>query len=71
MVVATETPASAPMRLKVAAMATACRGVNTRVETVVAIELAVSWNPLMYSNANATRTTNSIKVMVLCVSNYY
>ena len=33
-------------KLKNAAHATADRGVRTRVETTVAIELAASWNPL-------------------------
>ena len=56
-VVATDTPAIAPMRLKPAAITTAWRGVRTRVETHVAIELAVSWKPLMYSNTNATMRT--------------
>ena len=62
-VVATDTPASAPIKLKHEAITIAWRGVNTFVETVVAIELAVSWNPLMYSNASATRITIRISSM--------
>jgi hypothetical protein len=32
------------------------------VETTVAMELAVSWNPLMYSNTKATTITVRSKV---------
>src|SRR6476659_2659432 len=39
---ATAVPHSAPTRLVNAAITTACRGVSTRVPTMVAIELAVS-----------------------------
>ena len=35
------------MKLKNAAHTTAMRGVSTRVDTTVAIELAASWKPLM------------------------
>src|SRR5215204_5274954 len=35
---------------------TAMRGVSTRVETTVAIELAASWKPLVKSNTSASRT---------------
>ena len=38
-------------------MATAIRGVNARVETLVAIELAVSWKPFVKSKKRATATT--------------
>ena len=41
-VVATETPTNAPARLNAAAMSTACLGVNTFVDTTVAIEFAES-----------------------------
>src|SRR5215204_1187462 len=44
------------MKLKNAAQMTAMRGVNTRVETTVAIEFAASWNPLVKSNTSASRT---------------
>ncbi len=57
MVLATAVPHSAPIRLVVAARATACRGVSTLVATTVAMELAVSWKPLMYSKTSAMRTT--------------
>src|SRR5829696_2386496 len=43
-------------KLKKAAQMTAMRGVSTRVETTVAIELAASWNPLVKSNTSASRT---------------
>ena len=42
MVVATAVPASAPMRLKKAAIQMAWRGVRTLVETTVAMALAAS-----------------------------
>jgi len=47
---------NAATKLKNAAQATAKRGESTRVETTVAMEFAASWNPLMKSNASATRT---------------
>ncbi len=47
MVVATWVPNTRnATKLKNAAQATAIRGVSTRVDTTVAIELAASWNPL-------------------------
>src|SRR5215204_845708 len=49
------------MKLKKAAMATACCGRITRVETTVAIELAASCRPLRKSNASAT-TMSPIKI---------
>ena len=39
-----------------AAQITATWGERSRVETTVAIELALSWNPLMKSNESATAT---------------
>ena len=36
---------------------TAVRGVSAPVETLVAIELAVSWNPFVKSKNKATTTT--------------
>ena len=65
MVDATAVPHIAPTKFVDATMTTACRGVSTRVATTVAIELAVSWNPLMYSNTSAIRITTKINVMVL------
>src|SRR5438477_4428406 len=56
-VVATAPPRSAPVRLKNAAIAIACRGVSTLVETTVAMALAASWKPLLYSKITAARTT--------------
>ena len=52
------------VQASLAAITTACRGVSTLVATIVAIELAVSWNPLMYSNTNARVTA-----LVLGLSN--
>src|SRR4051812_27343754 len=62
---ATAVPHIAPIRFVEAAITTACRGVRTRVATIVAIELAVSWNPLMYSNTSAIRITTKINAMLL------
>src|SRR6266446_3375887 len=54
---ATLTPKpNAATKLKNAAQTTACKGVSTRVDTTVAIELAASWKPLMKSKTRATRT---------------
>src|SRR5215218_4843847 len=44
------------MKLNRAAQTTASRGVRTRVETTVAMELAASWKPLVKSNTSASRT---------------
>src|SRR5215211_5261693 len=44
------------MKLNRAAQTTAIRGVSTRVETTVAIELAAAWKPLVKSNTSASRT---------------
>src|SRR3954453_22956565 len=63
MVVATAVPHRAPMRFVNAAMSTAWRGVRTLVATTVAIELAVSWNPLTYSKMSAIRITMEINSM--------
>ena len=41
-------------KLKDAAHNTALKGVSTLVETIVAIELAASWNPLIKSNIKAS-----------------
>ncbi len=60
---ATAVPIRAPVRLKKAASAIACRGVSTFVETTVAIAFAASWKPLMYSNAMAASTTMMNRTM--------
>ena len=64
-VLATAVPTMAPPRLVMVASRIAWRGWSTRVETTVAMELAVSWKPLMYSKMRATRMTVSRMVMVL------
>ena len=46
-VLATLVETSAPSRLRPAAMSTAMRGESARVDTEVAIALAVSWKPLV------------------------
>jgi hypothetical protein len=48
--------ANAATKLKKAAQNTAFPGLRTRVETTVAIELALSWKPLMKSKTSATAT---------------
>src|SRR5690625_4297312 len=64
MVWATAVPASAPSRFMTAAMPTACIGESTLVATTVAMEFAVSWKPLMYSNTSAVNTTTSTRVSI-------
>ena len=56
-VATTATETNAPMKFRTAALATAMRGLSARVETLVAIELAVSWNPFVKSKKRATATT--------------
>ncbi|MEY5015074.1 MAG: hypothetical protein RIS92_1432 [Verrucomicrobiota bacterium] len=65
MVFATAVPTIAPPRLVMVARRMAWRGWSTRVETTVAMELAVSWKPLMYSKMSATKMTVRRMVMVL------
>ena len=50
------------IKLKKAAQATACLGVSTRVETIVAIEFAASWVPLVKSKSRATKITKMTKI---------
>src|SRR5207245_9985457 len=50
---------NAATKFQNAAQKTAAKGVSTRVETTVAIELAAAWKPLMKSKANDTRTIAS------------
>ena len=55
MVAATAVPKKAKaMKLKKAAQITACAGDSTRVETMVAMELAASCMPFKKSNSSAT-----------------
>ena len=65
MVFATAVPANAPTRFMLAASITACPGDSTLVATTVAIELAVSWNPLMNSNTSANKITSSSRVSMV------
>ena len=62
-VLATAVPLSAPSKLKTVDSTMAWRGVRTLVEIVVAMALAVSWKPLVYSKINATHRTVKIRVM--------
>ena len=63
-VLATAVPTvNAAMKLKNAAHATATPGERTRVETTVAIELALSWKPLMKSKTRATATIRRTKLI--------
>jgi hypothetical protein len=63
MVLATPVPKiHSATKLKNAAHSTASRGDSTRVETMVAIELAASWNPLMTSNARAAAIVTTTTV---------
>src|ERR671914_2911631 len=56
-VAATSSDRNAPTKFRVAAKLTATRGFIARVEIDVATALAVSWNPLVKSNASAVATT--------------
>jgi hypothetical protein len=58
---------NAPRKLKTAAIATAFRGEIARVETLVAIEFAVSWKPFVKSKNSAT----TITVTRVAVIGYY
>src|SRR5919202_1916687 len=53
-VAATFVVRNAPARLSTAESRTAVRGLSARVETEVAMALAVSWKPLVKSNVSAT-----------------
>src|SRR4051812_41428846 len=57
--------ANAATKLKNAAQMTASFGDSTRVDTSVAMLLAASWNPLMKSNASATRMVTITRRVVL------
>ena len=63
-VAATLNEMKAPTKLRIAAIATAFRGESARVETLVAIEFAVSWKPFVKSKNSAT-TTTAMRVMVI------
>ena len=53
------------MKFRIAELSTAIRGESARVETLVAIEFAVSWNPFVKSKKRAvTMTTMSVS----CIS---
>ncbi len=66
MVLATAVPTTkAARKLNEAAQSTANRGDRTRVATTVAMELALSWKPLMKSKTRATTITASTKPMLL------
>ena len=57
MVAATSNETNAPAKLRTAAIATAALGLRARVETLVAMEFAVSWKPFVKSKKSATTTT--------------
>ena len=72
-VAATSTDRNAPTRLSTADTATATRGRRAPVAIEVAIAFAVSWKPLVKSNANAVTTTmrrtrNSAPTREVCTS---
>jgi hypothetical protein len=56
-VAATSSDTNAPAKLRTAELATAVRGDIARVDTLVAIEFALSWKPLVKSKKSATATT--------------
>jgi hypothetical protein len=58
-VAATSSEMNAPTKLSTAAIATATFGRSAPVAIVVAMALAVSWNPLVKSNPSAVTTTSA------------
>jgi hypothetical protein len=56
-VAATSKKKKAPMKLRIAELRTARRGEIALVETLVAIEFAVSWKPFVKSKKSAIATT--------------
>src|SRR5699024_12163500 len=54
----------APAMFVTAAMTTAWPGDSTLVATTVAMELAVSWKPLMNSNTRAASTTTRTRASI-------
>src|SRR5260221_5788492 len=65
-VLATAVPkTNAATKLKKAAQTTARKGVRTRVETTVAMELAASCQPFENSNARVTKTTMNRRVKLV------
>src|SRR6185312_4112751 len=56
---ATSTERKAPIRLRTPERATATLGRSARVAMDVAIAFAVSWKPLVKSNASAVTTTKT------------
>ena len=58
-VAATAKKKNAPMKLRIAELITAFRGESAWVETLVAIEFAVSWKPLVKSKNRAVTTTTA------------
>ena len=56
-VAATLSDRKAPTKFRTAESATAARGLSARVEIEVATAFAVSWKPLVKSNASAVATT--------------
>jgi len=56
-VAATFSDTNAPTKLRIEAINTAVRGDIARVDTLVAIALAVSWKPFVKSKKSATATT--------------
>jgi hypothetical protein len=65
MVFATAVDRKAPTMLSTAEMATASFGRSAPVAIDVAMALAVSWNPLVKSNANAVTITRMTTVVTL------
>ena len=63
-VAATLSDMKAPAKFRTAEVKTATRGESARVETLVAIEFAVSWKPFVKSKKRATATTaTSVRFM--------
>ena len=62
----TNTVTRAPSRLKTAETTTAAPAESARVDTEVAMALAVSWKPLVKSKQTATRMVTKSRYSVSC-----
>src|SRR5476649_676037 len=64
-------PVNSATKLKKAAHSTAANGLSTRVPTMVAMEFAESWKPLMKSNRKAMMTMATTYQITIVVSGVF
>jgi hypothetical protein len=70
-VAATLIETKAPAKFRTAAMSTAARGPSAPVDTLVAIEFAVSWKPFVKSKKSATTMTATSRMVVSVMSYWF